>query len=465
MANVMVTKDATIHALKFTEYQDVRDGLVGEWKLDGNLLDTSGNGNDGTFFGGTPNYVAGRVGSCVEFDGVDDYVNCGNDTSLDFANDSFSISTWVKILGSNNEQVVISKGAIGGTPGWALYARRDNHYIEFLTIDESIVGAYRYFSGGFTQINDGAWHHLVLVFDRTSNEKLYIDGVLFSSANIVTGIFDSVSPLNIGRRVGIYISGSIDEVRLYNRALTPTEVDTLYRTQLPKFTSQSEVIAPEFDEVVTDGLVAYYELNGNTKDSIGGNDGVAYGSPVYSAGVKNKCMSFDGVDDYVDFPAIDSIEANGDISVCCWVNISKDVNYYQPIISNSSTASRFHLIAYASGYADSPFRLIFNNYNVTQITTLYHSKNTWHQVTAVAKNGAQFIYVDGVLQDTTTPTGLYFNPSTGYNKLSIARNPNMTPPTIAGQTQMLGGLIDDVRIYNRALSQAESTQIYESTKP
>jgi len=76
------------------------DGLVAEWHFDegyGSVLkDSSGNGNDGTIYGAT--WVDGKFGKALSFDGVDDYVDCGNDRIFDFGTNTFTIETWVKTI-------------------------------------------------------------------------------------------------------------------------------------------------------------------------------------------------------------------------------------------------------------------------------------------------------------------------------------------------------------------------------
>ena len=75
---------------------DLTDGLVAHWKLDGDANDSAGS-NDGTLVNG-PIWTTGQIGDALDFDGVDDYVDVGDQDSLDFvASESFSISTWFKL--------------------------------------------------------------------------------------------------------------------------------------------------------------------------------------------------------------------------------------------------------------------------------------------------------------------------------------------------------------------------------
>jgi hypothetical protein len=198
--------------------------LVGHWKFDegsGNAAyDLSDYTNDGAINGG-PEWVAGKIGAALEFDGSDDYVDCGNDSSLNI-NGEITVAAWVKTT-STAHGYFVSKGTAYDEIGH--YAIGQEYNVP-LTFQFEIAG-----SGGAVEldsniaVNDGQWHHIVGVYDD-SVLKVYIDGVeenAMSGSNSLTG--STAGGLTIGQRgSGNIIGGIIDEVRIYNQALTEPEI-------------------------------------------------------------------------------------------------------------------------------------------------------------------------------------------------------------------------------------------------
>ncbi|MCP4263467.1 MAG: hypothetical protein GY774_39055 [Planctomycetes bacterium] len=198
--------------------------LVGYWKFDegsGNVAyDLSDYTNDGTI-NGAPKWVSGKIGAALEFDGSDDYVDCGNDLSLNI-NDKITVMAWVKTT-STAHGYFVSKGTAWDEIGH--YAIGQEYNVP-LTFQLEIAG-----SGGTIEldsnvaVNDGQWHHIVGVYDDPL-AAVYIDGVeenTMTGPSMLTG--STAGGLTIGQRGGgNIIGGIIDEVRIYNRALTEPEI-------------------------------------------------------------------------------------------------------------------------------------------------------------------------------------------------------------------------------------------------
>jgi len=185
-------------------------------------IDLSGHGNNGTIYGAE--CVQGRSGKALSFDGVDDYVDCGNDESLNITG-AITISVWVYYKENPDEwPAFVSKWSVD--KGYLLWQKR-NLKISFGVWDES--GA-RHNAGEIT-LTEG-WHYLVGVYDPSlpsDNVKLYVDGEQTGVTSDFTGeISISPNPLYIGRVASQYFSGTIDEVRIYNRALSEKEIKWLY---------------------------------------------------------------------------------------------------------------------------------------------------------------------------------------------------------------------------------------------
>src|SRR3990167_1992532 len=205
-------------------------GLVGYWALDEGsgviAMDSSGKNNGGTLTNG-PTWIAGKSMQAVLFDGNNDYVNVLHNDSLDPGSSLWSVSVWVKTSVSNG--TVLRKG--------------DNDPDEYRL---SIVNGKAQFNinaGGDTVfavakslsfVNDGAWHHIAGVRTGTKSVAIYVDGLQEGTATYTgsgTSI-DTSGPLTIGAQSGgsLALSATIDEVRIYNRALSGTEIQDIYNS-------------------------------------------------------------------------------------------------------------------------------------------------------------------------------------------------------------------------------------------
>ncbi|MHC4143632.1 MAG: LamG-like jellyroll fold domain-containing protein [Planctomycetota bacterium] len=219
--------------------QDIAEGLVGYWPLDEGggttTADVSGNGNDGTL--NAPKWDAGKFGSALNFDGVDDYVDLGNPPILDFGTGDFTVSAWVKTTVPAGETVFGNGGDNSGGIRIRLYI--DSSTGELLLDDDS----NKHDPGGSIPVTDGQWHNIVGI--RKGNTlRLYVDGVEDPG---VTSHGESTLPANYdlsgtsqhNAYIGCltahdsgqlikFFGGLIDDVALWSRALSIEEVGYLW---------------------------------------------------------------------------------------------------------------------------------------------------------------------------------------------------------------------------------------------
>ena len=206
------------------------NGLVGWWKFDegsGTIAnDSSGNGHHGSLINGPTWRINGKMGSALSFDGVDDVV-IASLPNLNTSNISVSQSAWIKTDSSKTE-LVISTKRINSTFGWPTLMVLDGKG----SIEMDKFGARESFTG--TQaVNDNAWHFICGVKDQ-NNYLIYVDGSL-SKSGTNTSSYSAADSLWIGSHgadgnwasFGFY--GSIDDFRVYDRALSAEEVQALYQ--------------------------------------------------------------------------------------------------------------------------------------------------------------------------------------------------------------------------------------------
>ncbi len=212
------------------------DGLVAEWRFDGNAQDSSGNGNHGAIYGAT--FVQGISGQALKFDGIDDYVK--TDTNFDTDFQDVTIEVWVKILGPLSDyQAILAKTDGSGMPADAIMLIRwaDGSVSANIQTGSDPAG---YISFGTPNVD--AWHHLVIRrFANTGLQETYLDGALISSVYKAMGTVNNQARYltfgRLGNYDGKYFNGIIDEVRIYNRAISASEVKANYNalisTQTP----------------------------------------------------------------------------------------------------------------------------------------------------------------------------------------------------------------------------------------
>jgi parallel beta-helix repeat protein len=192
------------------------DSAYGE--NDSLVYDFSGNGNNGTITG--PVYVVGKYGNALSFDGTDDYVSVSHDSSLTMSGD-FTLEVWVKLNNPTDVSRFIYK--YDGSTYYTLYYS----FIEkrfYLSIYKGIQ--YDCYSNIYTS-SDTNWHHVVGIRNG-SNMSIYVDGNLQETIySVPTDTLGSSGNLYLGSGYAggtQFFKGSIDEVRIYNRALTAAEI-------------------------------------------------------------------------------------------------------------------------------------------------------------------------------------------------------------------------------------------------
>lgn len=220
-------------------YYPDRVGTVGYWHFDegsGNTAsDSTSERNDGTLYGAT--WTSGKVGDALEFDGVDDFVEALDDSSLNIT-DGITIEAWVKPNEIVSYHTIVSKYWVTG-----YYLRIESYGILNRIIDFAASGTLQTESG---LVPIGSWSHIVGVSNGTY-AKIYLNGELIKSGQIAYpsgNIGTNDKPLRIGAwpvDSSQPFSGTIDEIRILNRALSAEEIEEDYESTagqpIPEFTT------------------------------------------------------------------------------------------------------------------------------------------------------------------------------------------------------------------------------------
>jgi hypothetical protein len=212
-------------------------GLVASYSFNegsgATTADRSGNGLTGTLNNMTWT-TAGRFGNGLVFNGSNGYVDLGNPAALQLTG-SMTLEAWVKAAANPGDDGFIIGKSDG--PGWQLKTSPDNGPHQFCTkVSETTTLAARRFSTSTRALN--TWYHVAAVYDATARTlQLYVNGVVengVSAGTVPAAQLNRAVNVLIGRRAdGFFFNGTIDEVRIYSRALSSAEIQTDMNTPVP----------------------------------------------------------------------------------------------------------------------------------------------------------------------------------------------------------------------------------------
>jgi len=193
-------------------------------------VDISKYGNNGTIYGAAWT-KDGRFAGALQFDGVDDHVDAGDGTSLDMNTNDFTVEAWVKSINSTYGSGIVSKGSWGKMGFFISYAYKPANGLYFGIRDSAGQKSAIFFRNSTYN-----WTHLVGI--KTNNHlETWVNGVKMNEYNGPIGsIRNPGLPLTIGKSSnGDYFNGSIDELRIWNRALSPAEIKMHYQSEFQKY--------------------------------------------------------------------------------------------------------------------------------------------------------------------------------------------------------------------------------------
>ena len=438
-------------------------GPVGYWNMDDatgtTAKDLSGNGNNGTLGDSSyrPNWSQGKYGGGLSFDGTDDYVNVGDPSSgiLDMGNNDFTLETWFNTNNTSNlHQYFMAKGHLDGYCDQATNAgygfRISYGYLNF-KLNPGAVSCGSV--SGTTLISSlpTGWHHGAVVVNRSGNALIYLDGKLDGSASMSANLGNSLNNSN-NLRLGNYyagnylpMSGLLDEMKIYNYARTQKQISEDMNGGHPAGGSPvgSQVGYWKFDE----GQGGTANNSGNGGSALNGT----LNGPTWSNdGRFGKALSFDGSNDYASAPSSSSWNfGTQDFTITGWMKpssivASAPVDYWAGSYGWQFWISSNHLNFFAATYSSStPL--------VAGTTVL--APNTWYHILFKRSGNTVSLYLDGKLEGTATYTNSFGDSS---NTLIFGSQ--------RGSGGFFPGLIDEVKIYNYALTDSEVQLDYNQGK-
>lgn len=445
-------------------------GLIGYWKLDetsgSTISDSSGSGHNGTWADGdntnvSDETIAGKVGTALDFQGSNHLVDLGDVSDYDFsgASDAFTLAAWVKAdsIGGGQNRAVISKyNTVGNNRSWYWEANTSGRMTLVMSEDGTFSTSTAVGFLTSDPLTTGQWYHIAVTVDAATDTFVqYVDGVAVSTyfgttKTTIDDIHSGSARVSIGQRVDEGFDpwdGIIDDVRIYNRALSAAEVNQLYET-----TGGSGAD-------YTSNLIGHWPLNeGSGVDAANIADdeynGTLANTPTWTTGTLSGAVSLNGTNQYLEIPNAATMDYGDVFTYALWIKRpGSSANAYEILVSKGPTAPVFLIEGTRSAVADrDKLRLCKWGSGCLMFSAAKITDTDWHHV-AVTKNGADArMYIDGV-----ESSGTLVN-QTMQNNDHVIR----IGEEVNGSSDPFMGEIDDVRIYNRALTGADIAALYSS---
>jgi len=430
-----------------------KSNLAAYWKFDEGsgmtVSDSSGNGNTIIFTDlNNVSWTNGRLGNAINFSSSlpESCVQSGTDVKAtmnpsltSILSGPFTYSTWVN-TGSSYPRTILHINSQYSSPGCCsgLWFRKEGNEMDVSLANSSNLENHLTASYTFYQ---NTWYYITYVLNSTA-QTIYVNGDLINSANVY-GTFGTAS----GFHVGIYDpsctdsfqGGTIDEVQIWNRSLSADEIKELYR-------NGTVAAIWHFDE--GSGTTAY-DSSGN------GNSGTLINGPAWVAGKSGSALQFDGTNKYVNISKI-VLPSNNVWTAELWFKTS-----------TSGTLLSEQDVPYSSSPSSwDPFLYVETNGKLhggicCGIPSLESSvavnDNNWHHAVFVINSTTyQKLYLDGQLIGTDTT----ITPEGPYNYVYVGNGYAQYWPNTNDGWYFFNGTIDEVKIFNRALTSNEVQSEY-----
>lgn len=367
---------------------------------------------------------SGKYGNSLSLNGSTGYAATPDANDLDFTG-AFTLSAWVYPTSSATDQTVLVKQHV---------------YFLFSCYESPRTPMFGFVSGGQNIIVQGSsvlplnvWSHLAGTYDGATI-RLYVNGFEVSNRPFTGAVTTSASQLWIGSSMfNEFFAGRIDDVRIYSGALTRAAIQSDMNTPL------SGAVPP------TDtGLKLSYAFGegsgGTTSDSSGNaHTGTISGATWTTSGKYGNALLFDGVNDFVSSPDANDLDFTTGMTLEAWVYPTSTLTSPAGIIVKEHC-----YFLYANLYNNLPqggFSDGVVNFLATGTSTL--AVNTWTHLAVTYDNVSVTLYVNGAQVSSLAKTGSIV---TSSGQLRIGTSSFNEP---------FPGRIDNVRLYNRALSPAE----------
>ena len=422
--------------------------LIAYYPFDGNANDASGNGYNGTINGNTTltNDRFMAENRAFTFPNQSSNITLASTTNTNLEN-GFTLNAWVKYKNNNITAVIVCKHVCGVPNGFVFGIDIDGQIQLWLANSTSTWSTVR----TNTTFVENRWYMMTASYDAvTGIAKIYINGEISGSGTVAYNNLSS-NPISIGETYQnncqpANLSGAIDELKIYDRPLSETEIIQEYN-------------------LTRNSLVAYYPFNGNANDESGNTINPTFiGAGVTLTtdrfGNVNKAYNFDGAtNSYIRMPADLLPTTNRTISL--WFNVPDVVNrpgllgYGGNGSCGTTLLMGINLLGIGQYYVQGHCGNNATGYSYTTAPV-----NNWYHWVLTINGSTQKIYINGQLKSTDNT----FSGSTVVAgkalSLGVITSVSGTAPYTDANVGYLNGKLDDVRIYDAAMTDTQILQLY-----
>ncbi|WP_443052743.1 LamG-like jellyroll fold domain-containing protein [Streptomyces sp. JV176] len=432
------------------------------WNLDDPATATSAEGTAGSrvadLRGGAAPGVAGAIGTAVSFDGVDDYAQ--TDIPTVATESGFSAAAWVKLSRAPEAAAIIATQPGNHSPGFELYYSKSydrwvfNQYLS----DTADSNAVRAMSAAPGDAKAGVWTHLAGTYSQTDGElKLYVQGKLVGTTPYTTP-WDARRGLQIGAgsysgKAASFFPGTIDDVRIYDKPLTATEVTRLHSKQPIGTGRPARAVFPLDEPADATRVTGRADIHPAVLKG---------GATPGRAGMNGKALTLDGKDDYAT-AAAPHVNNRRSFTVSAWAKLSKSKPDHAAIIA---TQAGDHKSGFELYYSSSYDRWVFNQY----ISDTPDS-NAIRAMQAEGRTayGGEWTHLVGVHDTVANQLTLYVN-GVEAGRAAVSQTWYAGGPVQIGAGSYEGkpdsyfpGQIDEVKIFDRPVSADEVRQLFKQS--
>ena len=424
--------------------------LVSRWKMDFDATDSGSAGNDGTATAVTYDRdFRVQGGSSGVFDGTA-YITPGTYIDL-FQYTNFTVSAWFRRTATSDYPCIINEGNTGDNdPSLLLQINGVTDGMRYLVkkLDGTVLEDT---SGATLLIEDGVWHHVALV-DANGTWQMYIDSAAeVNDAYTRASVGGNNSSIGARRRAGTSnpFVGNLDDVRIYDEALTAGQVLALYN---------------EYKPPAWENYVSRWKLDGDATDYCGVNDGTATNVTYQTA---RRIQGYSGYfleasDSKISCSDSDSLDPGaGDFTISAWLYPVAGNSATEGIISKMGDAASenyagWQVYANWSGSVHTLRSYVKDSSGNTvhdddDVYTLVNNK--WQHMVFTISGNNTYLYINGA--QVSTEAGTIATVATGETFYIGYRD-------IDASQQSWNGYIDDVRVYNVALTATEARGLYNN---
>jgi len=451
------------------------DAPVAWWRFEesswsgvsGEVRDSSGK-NHGTLRGSGAPVSDGKIAKAASFSGSG-FIDTGTSEEVDITG-NLSVSAWIRTSSSATYLAILDKHHhVSNLP----QGKNERGYSFYLTDGKIRLTIYSLEGGqrsamGSTDLRDGKWHHVVGIWDQKTI-RVYSDGQIGELNNWTKKLTSSPAILSIGKRSegwGGYMNfnGNIDELRLYNRALSYGEV-------LDDLEGSNEIPKENVRKPVEDGLVGLWRMDrvdGAGPDVVADTSGMRlHGTALSGAALDDKgrigsALFLDGYNDHVRIPDSDPLDIRGDIAISSWIQTISGSTYLSVFdkhsleqgAQNSTLENGYSLILDAGRARFTVYSMANGQKSIWGKSDLRDGE--WHHIAAVRSGDILLIYVDGILESTS--------------RCSFGSAPNSMGASIGRRLDGWGGYmpfsgrIDEVHLFNKSISYSRIKELYLGTR-